>query len=57
MPYGYVLLVATVVLVGRHVRSAYASARSKCFIGCAAVSILAFSLWPRFLTLVLLDAG
>jgi hypothetical protein len=53
MPYGYVLLVATVVLAVRHVRSTYASSRSKRLVGgLAAFSILAPYLWPGFLPLV-----
>jgi hypothetical protein len=55
MPYGFVLLVATVVLAVRHVRSTYASNRSKCLVGgLTAVSILAIYLWPSFLPLAAL---
>jgi hypothetical protein len=52
MPYGYLILVATVVLAIRHVRSTYASSRSKCLVaGLAAFSVLAPYLWPTFLPL------
>src|SRR5262245_18422068 len=55
MPYGYVLLVATVVLAVRHVRSTHASRRSKRPLGgLAAVSVLAPYLWLNFLPLVAL---
>lgn len=53
MPYGYLILVATAVLAVRHVRSTYASIRSKRLVGgLAAFSILAPYLWLRFLPLV-----
>jgi hypothetical protein len=49
MPYGYVLLAATLVLTIRHVRSAHASNRSKGLVGgLAVVSVLAPYLWPSF---------
>jgi hypothetical protein len=55
MPYGYLLLIATVVLAVRHVRAAYASSRSQYLVGSvAAVSVLAPYLWPRFLPLAAL---
>jgi hypothetical protein len=53
MPYGYVLLVATVILAVRHVRSTYASGRSKGLVGSlAAFAILAPYLWPGFLVVL-----
>jgi hypothetical protein len=52
MPYGYILLAVTVVLAVRHVRSTYASSRSKCIVaGLAAASLLAPYFWPSFLPL------
>jgi len=52
MPYGILILVATAVLALRHVRSTYASIRSKCLVGgVAAFSVLAPYLWPRFFPL------
>lgn len=49
MPYGYVLLVATVVLALRHVRSTCASSRSKGVVGgLAAFTVLGPYLWPGF---------
>jgi hypothetical protein len=50
MPYEYVLVVVTVVLVVRHLRSDYASGRSKRLVGVsAAVCLLAPRVWPAFL--------
>lgn len=50
--YSYVILLLTIVLTLRHVRSTYASARSKRLVGgLAAFSVLAPSLWPSFLHL------
>ncbi len=55
LPYGYVVLVATVILAIRHVRSAFASNRSKCLVGgLAAVSIVALFFGPSFLPLAAL---
>ena len=55
MPYDYALLAATVVLAVRHVRSTYASDRSKRLVGgLATVSLLAPYTWPSFLPLVAL---
>jgi hypothetical protein len=52
MPYGYLILVTTAILAVRHVRSDYASKRSKCLVGgVAAITILAPYL-PNFLPLV-----
>jgi hypothetical protein len=49
MPYQYVVLIATVVLALRHVRSADASRRSKGLVGgLAAFAVLAPGLWPSF---------
>jgi hypothetical protein len=50
MPYGYVLLAATVVIAIRHVRSSYASNVSKALVaGFAAFSVSGPFAWPRFL--------
>jgi hypothetical protein len=50
--YLYVILILTIVLAIRHVRSTYASTRSKRLVGgLAAFSVLAPSLWPSFLPL------
>ena len=55
MPYGYVLLVATIALAVRHIRSTYASNHSKRLVGgLAAVSVLAPYLGPGFVALVAL---
>ena len=52
MPYGYLILIATAVLAFRHVRSTYATPRSKrLVVGVAAFSALAPYLWPRFFPL------
>jgi len=52
MPYGLLILIATVVLVVRHVRATFASSRSKYLVGgLAAFTVLAPYLWPRFLPL------
>lgn len=52
MPYGVILLVVTVVLAVRHVRSIGPSLRSKRFVGgVAAFAVLAPYLWPLFLPL------
>jgi len=53
MPYGAVATAFLVVFVIRHVRSTYASNRSKCLVGgLAAFTILAPYLWPRSFPLV-----
>jgi hypothetical protein len=55
IPYGYVLLVGTIVLAIRHIRSGYASNLSKRLVGgLAAVSVLALYMGPGFLALVAL---
>jgi len=52
MPYGYVVLSATVLLAVRHVRSNDASRRSKYIVvTLAAASVLAPYLWPSSLPL------
>ena len=50
MPYGYLIMAAVVVLALRHIRSAYATPRSKTLVGgLATFSILAPFLLPRLL--------
>jgi hypothetical protein len=50
MPYGFVLVIAVLVLAVRHIRSTYASSRSKLLVaGLTAFGVLAPYLWSGFL--------